>query len=191
MDRKTRKLLTIYGCMHPQADVDRLYWKRKEGGRGLSSIEDCITIEENSLGYYINTKQEQLLKEVCKENIIKERQNPEDKKKIIIENRKERFGEKPLHSAYSKDTKDGKDEKESWKWLTNGYQKKETEGMLMAAQDQALRTNWISVMIDKRQGSAMCRMCGERDETLSHIVSECKNWHKMSTRNGVMIKWLL
>ena len=177
--------------MHPQADVDRLYWKRKEGGRGLISIEDCITIEENSLGYYINTKQEQLLKEVCKENIIKERQNPEDKKKIIIENRKERFGEKPLHSAYSKDTKDGKDEKESWKWLTNGYQKKETEGMLMAAQDQALRTNWISVMIDKRQESAMCRMCGERDETISHIVSECKNWHKMSTRNGVMIKWLL
>ena len=74
MDRKTRKLLTVYRCMHPQADVDRLYWKRKEGGRGLISIEDCITIEENSLGYYINTKQDQLLKEVCKENIIKERQ---------------------------------------------------------------------------------------------------------------------
>ena len=44
----------------------------------------------------------------------------------------------------------------------------------MAAQDQALRTNWISVMIDKRQESAMCRMCGERDETISHNVSECK-----------------
>ena len=44
----------------------------------------------------------------------------------------------------------------------------------MAAQDQALRTNWLTVMIDKRQGSAMCRMCWERDETISHIVSECK-----------------
>ena len=100
MDRKTRKLLTVYQCMHPQADVDRLYWKRKEGGRGLISIEDCITIEENSLGYYINTKQDQLLKEVCKENIIKERQSPKEKKRMIIENRKERFREKPLHSAY-------------------------------------------------------------------------------------------
>ena len=52
--------------MHPQADVDRLYWKRKGGGWGLISIEDFIIIEENSLGYYMNTKPEQLLKEVCK-----------------------------------------------------------------------------------------------------------------------------
>ena len=67
---------------------------------------------------------------------------------MIIENRKERFGEKPLHSAYFKETKDVKDAKESWKWLANGYLKNETEGVLMAAQDQALRTNWVTVMID-------------------------------------------
>ena len=45
-------------CTHLQADVDRLYWKRKEGERGLIIIEDCVTLEENSLGYYIDTKQE-------------------------------------------------------------------------------------------------------------------------------------
>ena len=88
MDRKTRELLNIYRCMHPQADIDRLYCKRKEGGRGLISIEDCITIEENSLGYYINTRQEQLLNEVCKENIIKERQSPEEKKKMSLKTEK-------------------------------------------------------------------------------------------------------
>ena len=38
IDRKTRKLFTIYGALHP--DVDRLYIPRKEGGRGLISIED-------------------------------------------------------------------------------------------------------------------------------------------------------
>ena len=73
MDRKTRKLLTIHRCMQPQADVDRLYWKRKEGGQDLISIEDCITMDDYSLGNYINTKQEELLKEVSKENILKER----------------------------------------------------------------------------------------------------------------------
>ena len=81
-------------------------------GRGLICREDCITIEENSLGYYKNTKQEQLLKEVCKKNIIKERQSPKEKKRMIIENRKERFGEKLLHSAYFMETKDVKDEKD-------------------------------------------------------------------------------
>ena len=28
MDRKTRKLMTIYRALHPQADVDRLYFKK-------------------------------------------------------------------------------------------------------------------------------------------------------------------
>ena len=55
-----------------------------------------------------------------------------------------------------------------------GSLKKKTEGMIMAAQDQALRTNSIKRIIDKQNVSAKCRMCGERDETVSHIVSECK-----------------
>ena len=33
--RKTRKMLTMYKMHHPKADIDRLYVKRKEGGRGL------------------------------------------------------------------------------------------------------------------------------------------------------------
>ena len=32
LDRKTRKMLTIYGAHHPKADVDRMYLKRAEGG---------------------------------------------------------------------------------------------------------------------------------------------------------------
>ena len=39
-ERRTRKLFTIYGTLHPKSDVDRLYIPRKEGGRGLISIED-------------------------------------------------------------------------------------------------------------------------------------------------------
>ena len=42
IDRKTRKLFAIYGALHPKADADRLYIPRKEGGRGLISIEDCV-----------------------------------------------------------------------------------------------------------------------------------------------------
>ena len=42
--RKTRKLFTIYGPLHPTSGVDRLYIPRKEGGRGLISIEDCVEL---------------------------------------------------------------------------------------------------------------------------------------------------
>ena len=44
INRKTRKLFTIYGALHPNSDVDRLYIPRKEGGRGLISIEDCVEL---------------------------------------------------------------------------------------------------------------------------------------------------
>jgi hypothetical protein len=58
MDRKTRKILTIYKCFHPRNDVDRLYnWKRVEGGRGFQSVEDVVEIEKCSLGYYLTDRQ--------------------------------------------------------------------------------------------------------------------------------------
>ena len=44
IDRKTRKLFTIYRALHPKSDVDRSYIPRKEGGGGLVSIEDCVEL---------------------------------------------------------------------------------------------------------------------------------------------------
>ena len=38
---------------------------------------------------------------------------------------------------------------DSWRWLRNGFLKKETEGLIPAAQEQALRTNSIKHSIDK------------------------------------------
>ena len=45
-DTKTRKLFTIYGGLHPTSDVDRLYIPRKDGGRGLKAIEDCVKLAD-------------------------------------------------------------------------------------------------------------------------------------------------
>ena len=58
LDRKSRKTMTMYGGLHPKSDVDRLYVKRKEGGRGLISVERCIREEENSLGFYVANSEE-------------------------------------------------------------------------------------------------------------------------------------
>ena len=41
------------------------------------------------------------------------------------------------------------------------------------AQEQAIRTNNTKFYIDKTIDSPLCRMCGERSETVSHIVSQC------------------
>ena len=63
VDRKSRKTMTMYGALHPKSDVDRLYIKRKVGGRGLMSVECCVR-EENSLGCYVANSEENLIKGV-------------------------------------------------------------------------------------------------------------------------------
>ena len=174
LDRQTRKLLNIYRALHPQADVDRLYWKRAEGGRGLLSVEECVKIEQTNIGYYIYNSSEMLLAEVGREGIVSDEGDPKDKKKELTEARKHKYLQKKLHPVFYKETMDVRDEENSWNWLKNGYLKKETEGTILAAQDQALRTNWIKSNVDKENISSKCRMCGEREETIAHIVSECQ-----------------
>ena len=61
IDRKTRKLFTIYGALHPESDEERLYLPRKEGGRGLISIEDCVELAIRSLKVYVQGSEERLI----------------------------------------------------------------------------------------------------------------------------------
>ena len=61
IDKKTRKLFTIYGALHPKSDVDRLYIPRKEGGRGLISIEDCVDLAIRGLEVYVHGSEERLV----------------------------------------------------------------------------------------------------------------------------------
>ena len=68
MDRKTRKFMTLHNhALHPQADVDRLYFKRSEGGRGLMSIDDSVKNEINGLSRYVKSCNGPLLEAVYKE----------------------------------------------------------------------------------------------------------------------------
>ena len=49
-----------------------------------------------------------------------------------------------------------------------------TEALIYSAQEQALRTNYVKFHVDKTGESPLCRMCRVENETVSHIVSECK-----------------
>ena len=66
--------MTMYGGLHPKSNVDRLYVKRKEGGRGLISVERCIREEENSLRFYVANSEETLIREVSAAETINTRE---------------------------------------------------------------------------------------------------------------------
>ena len=61
IDRKTRKLFTIYGALHPKSNIDRLYIPRKEGRRGLISINDFVELAIRGLEVYVHGCEERLI----------------------------------------------------------------------------------------------------------------------------------
>jgi len=62
LDSKTRKYLTMNRMHHPRADVDRLYVKRKEGGRGLIQIENAYITSTIGLDMYLQNNHDPLLR---------------------------------------------------------------------------------------------------------------------------------
>ena len=61
----------------------------------------------------------------------------------------------------------------TWTWLRKGNLKRETESLLIAILNNAISTHYIKARIDKTQQNSKCRLCGDRDETINHIISEC------------------
>ena len=63
----------------------------------------------------------------------------------------------------------------TWTWLRKANLKRETESLLIAAQNNAIRTKHTKARINKTQQNSKCRLCDEWDETINQIISECSN----------------
>ena len=69
---------------------------------------------------------------------------------------------------------------------------KRKTGSLLIAQNNALRTNYVKAKIHKTQQNSKCRLCGDRDKTISDIIRNCNKlaggeygrvWKRNSARN--------
>jgi ElaB/YqjD/DUF883 family membrane-anchored ribosome-binding protein len=80
IDRITRKMRTMYKMHHPKADIDRLYVKRKEGGRRLVQVETAYKAEIINIAEYLNTnyKEDQFV------NIVKNHESTQPHVNSII-----------------------------------------------------------------------------------------------------------
>ena len=72
MDRRTKKILAMNRCMHTRSNVARLYLPRKEVGRGLVSIEECVRKESKSLYSYFRENTEWMLQAALNQVLIEE-----------------------------------------------------------------------------------------------------------------------
>ena len=79
-----------------------------------------------------------------------------------------------MYGQFIREMPEKVDREKTWNWLGKGDLKIQTEALLCAAQEQAIRTSYIKRHIDKSSENPICRMCEERGETAHHIVSECE-----------------
>ena len=114
-----------------------------------------------------------MLQAALKEKVIVEEETLQDYERRRKEEEVKNWKEKALQGEFIQQISNVAGE-ESWRWLRNGFLKKETEGLILAAQEQALRTNSIKYSIDKTSETPLCRLCGETTETVRHIVSGYK-----------------
>jgi len=68
----------MYKVHHPRADIDRLYVKRKEGGRGLVQVEVAYKAEIINIAEDLNTnyKEDQFVNIVKNHESIQPNMNP-------------------------------------------------------------------------------------------------------------------
>ena len=168
--------MTMYGALHPKSDVNRIYLPRGRGGRGLISCEKCILSEENNMGWYVMNSVEPLLKAVKSAGIVHVVNcvKPKEFKKKRVEDGEKSWREKKMYGQFLREQEETDVDKDiTWDWTKKSDLKAGTEALIFAAQEQTLRTNFVKFHVDKTVEPPLCRMCNERGESVSHLVSEC------------------
>jgi len=135
LDRKTGKLLTIYGQHHPKADVDRLYVPRKQVEMGFMQLEEAHAIEITKMVEYVDRKEDPLIQFVrthqhntnsavlqtaryLKTEVQREKRKM---KESIAEKTKERWHGKRMHGQLQRSLDEKLvDIEQSYSWLNYG-----------------------------------------------------------------------
>ena len=167
-----------------------MYIPRAQRGRGLLSVKDCVELERSNLFDYAANNNERLLKAATEELQLRTKIDGKNKE----ERENERWAawkEKALHGQLLRET-EGIQDQRRWQWLKAGELKRETESIICAAQEQALRTNAIKNGIDHQGVSPLCRLCKKKIESVSSCsVLAGNQYRKRHEKLGKNVHWLL
>ena len=139
--------------------------------------------EENKRMYSITSDAKKYLNEInlSTDNISENSTSTEKAKQIKaqaktknINELKEGWKDKPVHGKYPICASD-RDVNFSLthQWLASPGLKSETEGFIIAVQDQSLPTRNFQANISENSTDPKCRICDKHTETIGHLVSCC------------------
>ena len=128
------KLFTIYGALQPKSDVDRLYIPRKEEGRGLISIEDCVELAIRGLEVYVHGSEERLI-QAARGDKIDGLEAESVLKRSKKEKRLQDWEEEVLYGQYLWQTEEVTSD-QCWAWPQNRDLKRETQSYSSSSESE-------------------------------------------------------
>ena len=137
----------------------------------MISIEDCVELAIRGLEVYVHGSEERLI-QAARGDKIDGLEAASVLKRSKKEKRLEDWEEKVLHGPYLRKTKEVRSN-QCWAWLQNEDLKRETQSLIVTAQNQSIRTNLVKAKIGKSQGDSLCRVYRKVDDSIDHIVSGC------------------
>ena len=203
IDIRTRKILTISGSFHLNSDVDRLYSHRREGGRGLNSIDDTYVSRIVSLNLHLDqmTDKNKYLAQVKTHearNIVRQgtefqRVYSEEARdpKIASKNIKMKIKNDHLNNWTNKNQHgflfktraeriNDTDQDKTNYWLTKANNSSHVEGYICAIQEEEINTRGLQkrrakeTNKDGHNANYRCRVCHQDTETIQHILACCE-----------------
>jgi hypothetical protein len=184
LDRLVRTKATKHKIHHPRSAMERLYLPRVKGGRGLINISNLHYSQIDLLREYFREKSVISImhstiskhdNKITPLNLRDATYNT-DELKTSHTAMQEKWSAKPMHGRYPAVVNaDHVDSTATFNWIRDGYIFSETEGFMLAIQDQVIATKYyqkhiihaVSVLNDK------CRLCINKPETIDHITGAC------------------
>ncbi|XP_044762004.1 uncharacterized protein LOC123319205 [Coccinella septempunctata] len=174
LDRRIRTTLTQQGMLHPNSAIERLYLPRKEGGRGLSSLEHTCLKEEKKLTQYFEKNNLPLHQWIAAQRrIASTSRNIQEEDPA--EKLRNKWKSKALHGRFFNSLQQPEvDMTTSNTYLKQGYLFPQTEGTLQAIQDQVVPTRtYLKHILQQQVETTKCRLCNSAEETVQHLTSGC------------------
>ena len=162
MDQIARRLMNIHKALHLRYQVDRLYMPRKKEV-GLTSIQDSVEASKQWL--------EDNIKSTEKTDYSYQNNTDNTRRNWAKIARKQRWEEKQLNGHFKQSTSEISQEK-IWTQLRKENLTRETESLLIAAQNKAIRRNYFKARIDNTLHNGRYRLYGDWDEMINYLRSK-------------------
>lgn len=177
----TRRQLTKHRKLHPNSCIQRMTIPRIEGGRGYIDIHNLHNNQINKLRIFFHTHTYNLHKAIALADKNYTPLNLHNTEQIhtyiTIEEKKTTWAQKQLHGKHLHVMEDQNiDKKNTYTWLQRGELHPETEGFIIAIQDQVILTKNYQkhILKDLNVTNDKCRRCQTHTETIDHIIAGCQ-----------------